>query len=170
LKNVAEECFGWTEKSDSPRLNTQQCNMTLRSVHDARCFIICHYNILLSSVVVTQYYEAEVVSEYVIRGNAAILKCTIPSFVAEFVSVESWVGSDNSTFKASTDYGIIYTDYGIIYTHSQRALILYRFLPTIICSWKGWYAGKTKKFLNFIFFLTFIAFIYFRDKGLFALI
>ncbi|XP_050461793.1 cell adhesion molecule Dscam2 isoform X35 [Cataglyphis hispanica] len=54
--------------------------------------------------VVTQYYEAEVVSEYVIRGNAAILKCTIPSFVAEFVSVESWVGSDGSTFKSSTDY------------------------------------------------------------------
>lgn len=53
----------------------------------------------------TQYYEAEVVSEYVIRGNAAIVKCTIPSFVAEFVSVESWVGSDGSTFRPSTDYG-----------------------------------------------------------------
>ncbi|XP_026295701.1 Down syndrome cell adhesion molecule isoform X21 [Apis mellifera] len=54
--------------------------------------------------VVTQYYEAEVVSEYVIRGNAAILKCTIPSFVAEFVSVDSWVGSDGSTFKPTNDY------------------------------------------------------------------
>lgn len=53
----------------------------------------------------TQYYEAEVVSEYVIRGNAAILKCTIPSFVAEFVSVESWVGGDGSTFRPSNDYG-----------------------------------------------------------------
>lgn len=56
----------------------------------------------------TQYYEAEVVSEYVIRGNAAILKCTIPSFVAEFVSVDSWVGSDGSTFKPSNDYGIAF--------------------------------------------------------------
>lgn len=64
-----------------------------------------HYNTSLSFAVVTQYYEAEVVSEYVIRGNAAILKCTIPSFVAEFVSVESWVGSDGSTFRPSTDYG-----------------------------------------------------------------
>ncbi|XP_044596101.1 Down syndrome cell adhesion molecule-like protein Dscam2 isoform X46 [Cotesia glomerata] len=54
--------------------------------------------------VVVQYYEAEVVSEYVIRGNAAILKCTIPSFVAEFVSVESWEGSDGSRYKPSTDY------------------------------------------------------------------
>lgn len=40
-----------------------------------------------------------------IRGNAAILKCTIPSFVAEFVSVDSWVGSDGSTFKPTNDYG-----------------------------------------------------------------
>ncbi|XP_043581115.1 Down syndrome cell adhesion molecule-like protein Dscam2 isoform X6 [Bombus pyrosoma] len=54
--------------------------------------------------VVTQYYEAEVVSEYVIRGNAAIVKCTIPSFVAEFVSVDSWVGSDGSTFRPTNDY------------------------------------------------------------------
>lgn len=55
--------------------------------------------------VVTQYYEAEVVSEYVIRGNAAILKCTIPSFVAEFVSVDTWEGSDGSSYKMSNDYG-----------------------------------------------------------------
>lgn len=33
--------------------------------------------------VVNQYYEAEVVSEYVIRGNTAVLKCNIPSFVTE---------------------------------------------------------------------------------------
>jgi len=67
-----------------------------------------YYNTPLPFAVVTQYYEAEVVSEYVIRGNAAILKCTIPSFVAEFVSVESWVGSDGSTFRPSTDYGMIH--------------------------------------------------------------
>ncbi|XP_059477740.1 cell adhesion molecule Dscam2 isoform X42 [Neocloeon triangulifer] len=54
--------------------------------------------------VVTQYYEAEVVSEYVIRGNTAVLKCTIPSFVADFVRVEAWVGSDKSVYTPSADY------------------------------------------------------------------
>lgn len=54
----------------------------------------------------TQYYEAEVVSEYLIRGNAAILKCTIPSFVAEFVSVDTWEGSDGTSYRMSHDYGI----------------------------------------------------------------
>ncbi|KPJ11137.1 Down syndrome cell adhesion molecule-like protein CG42256 [Papilio machaon] len=48
--------------------------------------------------VVTQYYEAEVVSEYVIRGNTAVLKCNIPSFVSDFVKVEAWVASDGDEY------------------------------------------------------------------------
>ncbi|XP_037886831.1 Down syndrome cell adhesion molecule-like protein Dscam2 isoform X6 [Glossina fuscipes] len=40
--------------------------------------------------VVQQFYESEVNNEYVIRGNAAVLKCSIPSFVADFVQVVSW--------------------------------------------------------------------------------
>lgn len=52
-----------------------------------------------------QYYEAEVVSEYVIRGNTAVLKCTIPSFVADYVHVEAWVDSDSSQYYHSSDYG-----------------------------------------------------------------
>lgn len=54
---------------------------------------------------VNQYYEAEVVSEYVIRGNTAVLKCNIPSFVADFVRVDAWVGSDGREFMYSNDYG-----------------------------------------------------------------
>ncbi|VEN44089.1 unnamed protein product [Callosobruchus maculatus] len=54
--------------------------------------------------VVTQYYEAEVVSEYVIRGNTAVLKCNIPSFVADFVRVEAWVGSDGSVYNQGANY------------------------------------------------------------------
>lgn len=33
--------------------------------------------------------EAE--NEYVIRGNAAIVRCKIPSFVSDFVYVEAWI-------------------------------------------------------------------------------
>ncbi|XP_072939091.1 cell adhesion molecule Dscam1 isoform X22 [Epargyreus clarus] len=53
--------------------------------------------------VVTQYYEAEVVSEYVIRGNTAVLKCNIPSFVSDFVKVEAWVDSDNGEYLLTDD-------------------------------------------------------------------
>ncbi|XP_049833917.1 Down syndrome cell adhesion molecule-like protein Dscam2 isoform X6 [Schistocerca gregaria] len=40
--------------------------------------------------VVQQFYQTEVNNEYVIRGNSAVLKCSIPSFVADFVTVVSW--------------------------------------------------------------------------------
>lgn len=40
-------------------------------------------------------YEAEITpSEYVMRGNAAIIKCLIPSFVADFVHVVAWINED----------------------------------------------------------------------------
>lgn len=42
-------------------------------------------------LVVNQFYKAEILTEYVIRGNTAILKCSIPSFVADFVSVQAWL-------------------------------------------------------------------------------
>ncbi|XP_032672550.1 Down syndrome cell adhesion molecule-like protein Dscam2 isoform X4 [Odontomachus brunneus] len=48
--------------------------------------------------VVHQYYQSEVNNEYVIRGNAAILKCSIPSFVAEFVQVVGWQDDQGNSF------------------------------------------------------------------------
>lgn len=60
---------------------------------------------VLQMPVVNQYYEAEVVSEYVIKGNTAVLKCNIPSFVADFVKVEAWVGSDGTEFLPVDTFG-----------------------------------------------------------------
>ncbi|KAK7601499.1 hypothetical protein V9T40_008940 [Parthenolecanium corni] len=57
-----------------------------------------------SSHVVIQYYDAEVVSEYVIRGNTAILKCNIPSFVADFVFVDAWIRTDGLEYTATNDF------------------------------------------------------------------
>ncbi|XP_059046527.1 cell adhesion molecule Dscam2 isoform X44 [Achroia grisella] len=48
--------------------------------------------------VVQQQYESEVNNEYVIRGNSAILKCSIPSFVADFVNVVSWHDESGNSF------------------------------------------------------------------------
>lgn len=50
---------------------------------------------------VPQFYQTEVNNEHVIRGNAAILKCVIPSFVADFVSVAAWVSDDGNLYLPS---------------------------------------------------------------------
>jgi len=44
-------------------------------------------------------------TEYVIRGNAAVLKCSIPSFVADFVRVESWIDDEGNVLSFSDNYG-----------------------------------------------------------------
>jgi len=40
-----------------------------------------------------------VLSEYIIKGNAAIIKCNIPSFVTDFAKVEMWLGSDGTEYR-----------------------------------------------------------------------
>lgn len=43
---------------------------------------------------VSQSYTVNLWEENVLRGNAAILKCHIPSFVTEYVTVTSWIISE----------------------------------------------------------------------------
>ena len=64
------------------------------------------YNLFLS--VVHQSYEAEADNEYVIRGNSVIMKCEIPSFVADFVSVTNWIDSTGKSYYHDNVYGIKY--------------------------------------------------------------
>lgn len=45
-------------------------------------------------LVVNQIFEADILPEYVIRGNTGILKCNIPSFVTEFVHVDAWISDE----------------------------------------------------------------------------
>jgi hypothetical protein len=54
--------------------------------------------------VVNQFYDAEITKEYVMRGNAAILKCLIPSFVSDFVQVVAWVDEDGREYISESDF------------------------------------------------------------------
>lgn len=58
-----------------------------------------------SLTVVAQYYEADVNKEHVIRGNSAVIKCLIPSFVADFVEVVSWHTDQEENYFPGTEYG-----------------------------------------------------------------
>jgi len=56
-------------------------------------------NAILSTSVVSQMYEVDVFKENVILGNDALMKCSIPSFVAESVQVVSWHDSEGGEFR-----------------------------------------------------------------------
>jgi len=55
---------------------------------------------------VSQSYSSEILSEYIIRGNNAVLKCSIPAFVADYVSVVSWTDSDGQVYETGGAQGI----------------------------------------------------------------
>lgn len=69
-------------------------------------FWFINFRILSHVLVVNQFYEAEIMTEYVIKGNAAVLKCSIPSFVADFVRVESWIDEEGNVLTFSDNYGV----------------------------------------------------------------
>ncbi|XP_058460394.1 cell adhesion molecule Dscam2 isoform X43 [Malaya genurostris] len=52
--------------------------------------------------VIAQYYDVDVNKEYAIRGNSILMKCQIPSYVADFVRIISWHTDQNQSFYANT--------------------------------------------------------------------
>uniref|UniRef100_T1JAC9 Down syndrome cell adhesion molecule-like protein Dscam2 n=1 Tax=Strigamia maritima TaxID=126957 RepID=T1JAC9_STRMM len=59
--------------------------------------------------VVMQMYEVQVYNEFVIRGNTAVLKCHIPSFVTDYVKVMSWVRDTTFNVLSEVETGGRYT-------------------------------------------------------------
>ena len=59
------------------------------------------------SSVVNQNYMTEATNEYVIMGNSALMRCVIPSFVSDFISLQSWQDERGNVIVASSNnYGM----------------------------------------------------------------
>ena len=52
--------------------------------------------------VTSQHFQVDIFREVVIVGNDAIFKCSVPSFVSDFVQVDSWVDSEGNNFDSQT--------------------------------------------------------------------
>lgn len=52
---------------------------------------------------VNQLYTVNVMDESVLRGNTAILKCHIPSFVADYVFVSGWISNDDDEYSINAN-------------------------------------------------------------------
>ena len=68
---------------------------------DGRCFTRVGWLLTFAlspsilSTVVVQPYDIDIGKEFVIVGNDAIVKCQVPSFVADWVSIIGWTASDD---------------------------------------------------------------------------
>lgn len=80
---------------------------------------------LIKFPVVVQDYEADFFKTDVILGNSALLKCDIPSFVADFISIEGWIDSEDNEYFPGLSSGrkiyhpLLYNgETGLSYTHT----------------------------------------------------
>lgn len=55
-----------------------------------------------SPTVIAQTHRAEVFDEYIIPGNGAILKCSLPSTLKDFVYVSQWIIDQNETISRNS--------------------------------------------------------------------
>lgn len=52
----------------------------------------------------------EVNNEHVIRGNNALLRCNVPAFIVDFVSIALWMDSEGESFSFdSPTLGLCYS-------------------------------------------------------------
>lgn len=79
--------------------------LLLESGYRATVFIENSIWIFFVFSVVKQIYEVQVYDEYVIKGNTAVMKCHIPSFVVEYVKVISWSQVETGARYSSIDLG-----------------------------------------------------------------
>lgn len=73
-------------------------------------------------------YRSDVGLEYVIRGNSVVLKCGIPPFIADFVSVISWQDDAGNIFPSMSTqsiYGIYELDHMCVLFIVWREYVLF---------------------------------------------
>lgn len=89
--------------------------------------------------VVQQFYQARVIDEFVLRGNSATLKCNLPSFVADFVSIESWISDDGIEILPNND------DFGLLDVQFYRTLNQYCWVVACAILWSRFSISRVPK-------------------------
>jgi len=61
------------------------------------------------NLAVEQSYQLRVNDEFVLKGNTAILKCIVPSFVGDFLEIIEWVSESGESYIINQLYkGLCY--------------------------------------------------------------
>ena len=64
-------------------------------------FLLLYFTIYL---VVSQEYSTKAEDEYVIVGNDVLMKCKVPSFVSDQVTVINWIDNQGETLYSGSEY------------------------------------------------------------------
>ena len=83
--------------------------------------------------VVSQAYSTDAHKIHVIIGNSALVKCDIPSFVSDFVSVVSWIDNDSVEYFPSQNGSTMFKILGFYLVHTSKTAIRIEFFFKQTC-------------------------------------
>lgn len=83
--------------------------------------------------VVNQYYEAILYDMFVIKGNTAIFKCIVPSFVADYVSVVSWEDTTGEKYSITPNMNFGINFFNCSFYTQSNIFVNSIFLLSIMC-------------------------------------
>jgi hypothetical protein len=72
-------------------------------------------------LVAAQQYDTDINKEYVIRGNAAILKCVLPSYLSDYLEIISWKIDDEEMSYNDKSYGSLSSTNGASSSHPSMS-------------------------------------------------
>lgn len=98
------------------KIITRHCFILLQILQDWLKSGRTTFLFFIHFLVVGQAYAVNVMEEYVLKGNSAIVKCHIPSFVSDFVTVSAWILDETDEVYPTTDYGKIYLQKSILFS------------------------------------------------------
>ncbi|CAL1264725.1 unnamed protein product [Larinioides sclopetarius] len=74
--------------------------------------------------VIKQRFNPQVYDDFVVRGNTAVLRCHLPTFVKEYVSVDSWIRNDDYVLKMTDtrirSYTVLYSGELLIHETQEK--------------------------------------------------
>lgn len=116
--------------SDSEEYSLRSIDGTLSTGHflvtGAHKPILIGLKLTTSFAVVSQDYATRVNDFDVILGNSALMKCEIPSFVADFVSVINWSDHERELYSQPNALGSVFPHHH----HKRDTLAIKMFLLT----------------------------------------
>ena len=82
-------------------------------------------------LVVGQSYQVNVHDEYVLLGNAALLRCLVPSFVSDYVIVDAWHSDTDDVITPNHRHGIYLPPSAPLFRHQS-----------VLVTWDGFHSGR----------------------------
>lgn len=113
-------------------------NTLFKTVGNSELLYFAHCDFFFLHLVVEQSYQLRVNDEFVLKGNTAVLKCIVPSFIGDFLEIIEWVSDFGESFIINkSDKGLYY--YIVTYILKRMKSSVTKILHVIL---------KKKKLLN----------------------